>query len=176
MIKKSIAATMFAAAIGASVMLATPAQAETITGNLCDPVDYQAPIGTTVNFGLSSQCDLDSYEVFFGTPSVSVTPVGGGKLVWHQAVEKAAAACEAGWGESWQQWAKDGKGGAVCVKDVEWGSAPEVAGSVSVTLNTEDDYVRLTSSDGTEPDVLGCNASYAGYTGYTLDNTCPVAD
>lgn len=161
--------------MAASAVLAVPAVG--VTGNLCDPVEYRVENGTTIDYTLTEDCDLASYTIDTtegGSPTVTYKPSGNGLLVWHQAVEKTESACESGWGESWQQWARAGQGGPVCVKDIVWGVGPRFDGSLSITINTADDEIDLVSTTDNYTYVYGCNWIQDPASTNALENTCPA--
>lgn len=89
---------------------------------------------------------VGSVGVLVASALVSASPASAGQT-WHQSVERSSASAEcpasaqgdreAGWTDwapSWEEWAKNGKGGYVCSRQITWakdtpppGSSPEDA-------------------------------------------------
>ena len=152
-----------ALALGSSVLLAGPASAETLTGDPCAAVDLHATVGSTIDYTYWSDCPFGGVRFDAGTPSVAFHPGGNNALVWHQAIEapEGGKSCPDGWGASWGDWARGGKGGPTCVADIVWGTGPKLNSVLSVKINTPQDHVTLIS--GYAPYATGCAYGDAGY-------------
>jgi hypothetical protein len=156
--------------LGSSVLLAGPASAETLTGDPCARVDVHATVGTTINYTYWSDCVYLGARLDTGSPTIAFNPGGNNALVWHQAVEAPAdgKSCPDGWGASWGDWARGGKGGPTCVADIVWGTGPKLDAVLSVTINTPQDHVTLFS--GPVPFATGCGY---GDQGFPIEGNCP---
>lgn len=134
-------------AASSMVWVAQSAHAESYDGVACQAVDVSATVGATIVYTLPDDCDLRFIEERGGTPTVADVPGGPGRLLWQQQVERVTSVdtCPDGWGPTWAQWARGGLGGPTCVRVLDWGAAPSTPRIVSVTINTPNDWVQLTS-------------------------------
>lgn len=151
--KRSLTTVVMVSLIACTTMwTAQTASADSYDGFACQAIDSRTVNGSTIVFIIPSDCNLRVVERLDGAPTISDVfgESGSGRLLWQQQVERATSesSCPDGWGATWAHWAKGGSGGPTCVRVVDWGAVPITSRIVSVTINTDDDWVELDSVSG----------------------------